>query len=136
MVPVFELFDGMRELGRWPADISRFVNIDMPDGAAKGEGRWGFPFEIQVMNEAALEYCNHAHKTYEIERVSERIAWVCLCSKDAEGHTLPQLECQHCIYRKSHGLGYCPFCHICHQCKSQQKDCTCHGEVTDETRDM
>jgi len=115
------------------------------EGNDKECGKFAMPFEIQVVNEAALKFIDAAHHSYEIQRVSARISAVCPCTKDKKGETVAQTQCRHCMYRRSQGFGYCPFCHICFTSKTQQMYCTkpcCAGKnvsvakLEDEIKDM
>jgi hypothetical protein len=86
------------------------------------------PFEVQVLNEAAMGFINKNHGSYELLRMLDRVSVVCDCSRDENGDLLPQLECKACLERCKKvegGAGFCAFCHICHVCNRQQKDCVC-----------
>jgi len=99
-------------------------NCVNPEGKSDSDyGIWAFPFEIQVVNEAALDFINANHHSYEMQRVSQRISAVCACTKDKNGQLLPQTKCLHCQYRKTLGLGYCPYCHICWNSSTQEMHC-------------
>jgi hypothetical protein len=94
----------------------------------RDRSRFAVPFEVQVLNEAAMGFINKNHGSYELLRMLDRVSVVCDCSRDENGDLLPQLECKACLERCKKvegGAGFCAFCHICHVCNRQQKDCVC-----------
>merc|ERR1712187_506576 len=95
---------------------------------------YGFEWKIYVCKTEG-ECIDAMHHSYEIQRVSARISAVCPCTKDKKGDPVAQKQCTHCMYRRSQGFGYCPFCHICFKSKTQQMHCDkpcCTGKNTDE----